>query len=70
MILNILDGFQATAEDQAIIASHGTRLTGHFLADRQGVVGWAQDGAADWIADVATFPSGEEILAAARTGLP
>jgi peroxiredoxin len=68
-ILNVRDGFQATAEDQAIMASHGTQLAGHFLIDRRGVVRWAQIEAAERIADVAKFPSGEEILEAARTCL-
>jgi hypothetical protein len=68
--LNARDGFQATAEDQAIIASHGTQLAGHFLIDRQGIVRWAQVEAIERIADVAKFPSGDEILAAARTCLP
>ena len=68
-ILNGRDGFQATAEDQAIIASHGTQLAGHFLIDRQGVVRWAQVEAAERIADVGKFPSGEELLAAARAHL-
>lgn len=64
--LNKKEGFETTEADEKIIASHGTQLAGHFLADRHGIVRWAQVEAPDRIGDLAKFPGDEEILAAAR----
>ena len=67
--LNQLDGFEPTEIDQQIATAHGTQLVGHFLIDRAGIIRWRQIEAGERIGDLGTFPSDEEILAAAR-GLP
>ena len=64
--LNQRDGFELTEIDQEIAATHGFQLAGHFLIDRDGIIRWLQIEAAERIGDLATFPSDEEILAAAR----
>ena len=64
--LNQKDGFQLTPVDEQIIATHGTQLAGHFLVDRHGILRWTQVEAKDRIADISTFPSEDEFLAAAR----
>ncbi len=64
--LNRREGFEMTEVDQQILAAHGTQLGGHFLIDREGIVRWRHVEASERIGDLATFPSEEEILAAAR----
>ena len=64
--LNQRDGFEPTEIDQQIAATHGTQLAGHFLIDREGIIRWRQIEAGERIGDLGTFPSDEEILAAAR----
>ena len=64
--LNQKDGFQLTPIDEQIFATHGTQLAGHFLVDRHGILRWTQVEAKDRIADISTFPSEAEFLAAAR----
>lgn len=64
--LNRREGFQLTDVDQQILAAHGTQLAGHFLIDREGIIRWTHVEAWERIGDLTTFPSEEEILAAAR----
>ena len=64
--LNQRDGFEPTETDQQIAAAQGTQLAGHFLIDREGIIRWLQIEGVERIADLATFPSDEEILRAAR----
>jgi peroxiredoxin len=65
--LNAKDGFELTDADRAIMAAHGTQLTGHFLIDRLGVIRWVHAEAFARMADIGRFPSDEEILEAARS---
>ncbi len=65
-VLNQKDGFEPTDVDRAIMAAHGTQLTGHFLIDRQGVIRWVHAEAVARMADIGRFPSDNEILEAAR----
>jgi peroxiredoxin len=64
--LNRREGFQLTEVDQQILAAHGTQLAGHFLIDREGIIRWTHVEAWERIADLTTFPTEAEILAAAR----
>jgi hypothetical protein len=64
--LNAKEGFQATPADEQIVAAHGTQLAGQFLVDRDGVVRWAWLEATDRIADLARFPTDEDVWAAVR----
>ena len=63
---------ELTDADRAIMAAHGTQLTGHFLIDRRGVIHWVHAEAVVRMADIGRFPSDAEILEAARslTGRP
>jgi peroxiredoxin len=65
-LLNERDGFQFTEVDKEIMAAHGTLLTGHFLIDAGGLVRWTRVEAEQRMADLAKFPSEDELLAAAR----
>lgn len=65
--LNKRDGFEPTAVDQQIAATHGMQLGGHFLIGRDGIVRWLQIEALERIGDLSKFPSDEEIVAAARS---
>ena len=65
-MLNQKDGFETTDVDRAVMAAHGTQLTGHFLIDRQGVIRWVHAEAVAQMADIGRFPSDAEILEAAR----
>ncbi len=64
--LNRRDGFEATDADNQIMASNPSLLTGHFLVDRAGIVRWAQVEGSEGMNDLARYPSGEELVAAAR----
>ena len=64
--LNRREGCQLTEVDQQILAAHGTQLAGHFLIDREGIIRWTHVEAWERIADLTTFPTEDEILAAAR----
>ena len=64
--LNKQDGFEPTETDHQIAATHGTQLAGHFLLDREGIIRWTHVEAWERIADLTTFPTEDEILAAAR----
>jgi len=65
-VLNQKDGFELTAVDREIFATHGTQLVGHFLIDRDGVVRWTHSEARDSAADLCRFPSVAELVAATR----
>jgi peroxiredoxin len=64
--INAKEGFQATAADEQIVAAHGTQLAGQFLVDRDGVVRWAWLEAPERIADLARFPTDEDVWTAVR----
>jgi peroxiredoxin len=69
--LNRLDGFEPTRPDEVErerqVLQHTFQFTGQFLVDRDGFVRWVNiEGAADGIVGLGKFPTGEELLAAAR----
>ena len=64
--LNRKDGFELTAEDEAIFAAHGTQFAGQFLVDRDGIVRWRWLEAPSSAAELCRFPGAQEILDAAR----
>jgi peroxiredoxin len=65
--LNAMDHFDVTAVDEAIFASHGTQLVGHFLIDRSGTICWTHQEAPEGPSQIGVLPTAEEIVAAART---
>ena len=65
--LNQRDGFEMTEVDQQIAAKFTLQLAGHFLLDRNGIIRWQQIEAIEGMADLAKFPSDEEIVQAARS---
>jgi len=65
-VLNALDGFRMEAADDAILASHPTQLVGHFLVDAVGIVRWVQIEALDGPDRLSTFPTPEQLIAAAK----
>jgi peroxiredoxin len=65
-VLNRKDGFELTAEDQAIVAEHGTQFAGQFLLDRDGFVRWRWTEAPTSAGELCRFPSAQEMLDAAR----
>jgi peroxiredoxin len=65
-VLNALDGFQMEAADEAILATHPTQLVGHFLVDAGGIVRWVQIEAPDGPDGISTFPTAEQLIAAAK----
>lgn len=65
-VLNAMDGFQMEAADEAILASHPTQLVGHFLVDAAGIVRWVQIEAPDSPDGISTFPTAEQLIAAAK----
>jgi peroxiredoxin len=65
-VLNAIDGFQMEAADEAILASHPTQLVGHFLVDAAGIVRWVQIEAPDSPDGISTFPTAEQLIAAAK----
>lgn len=64
-ILNAMDGFEPNEADDAVFASHGTQLVGHFLVDAAGIVRWVQIEAPDGPDGLCNYPNAAEILAAA-----
>ncbi|HET9205626.1 MAG TPA: peroxiredoxin-like family protein [Burkholderiaceae bacterium] len=66
-VLNAKDGFVMEEVDQAIAASHGTQLAGHFLVDAGGIVRWVEIEARDDPNKLSTFPAPAELLAAASS---
>jgi len=65
-VLNAQDGFQMQPADEAILATHGTQLVGHFLVDATGMVAWVQLEAPDDPNGLCTFPTPEQLIAAAN----
>jgi len=65
-VLNAIDGFQMEAADEAILATHPTQLVGHFLVDAAGIVRWVQIEAPDSPNGISTFPTAEQLIAAAK----
>lgn len=61
-----LDGHVNSAADQADMERQFPQLKARYLIDRDGVVRWASIECANGLADLGSFPSDEEILAAAR----
>jgi peroxiredoxin len=69
--LNMADGFEPDASDEAMFARHGTQLVGHFLVDADGIVRWVEIEARDGPNGIGTLPGATQILAAAsRLGHP
>jgi peroxiredoxin len=64
-ILNRRDGFEPTSEDMQIMEQNWTQLDGLFLIDRNGIVRWRYLEAFDDPGGLGTFPSEDELLAAA-----
>ena len=65
-----LDGYKGTDTDQGDMMRQFPQLKGQFLIDRDGIVRWANiECGSEGVAGVGKFPSGDEILAAARTCL-
>jgi peroxiredoxin len=63
-----LDGYTENETDHTDMERQWPQLKGQFLIDREGIVRWANiECAADGLAGVGKFPSGDEILTAART---
>ena len=65
MVFNANEGFEMQEADNAILATHGTQLVGHFLVDGDGIVRWTQIEAPGGPDDIGTMPSSAQILAAA-----
>lgn len=63
--LNAKDGFELDETDDAVFASHGTQLVGHFLVDAAGRVRWVQIEARDGPNSLCIFPDSAQIVAAA-----
>ena len=63
--LNTIDGFTPTPEDNRVRERHGTQLVGHFLIDRNGVIGWRYVEAESTPADIGRLPTPNQIVAAA-----
>lgn len=63
-----LDGYAENATDRADMERQWPQLKGQFLIDRDGIVRWANiECGTEGPAGVGKFPSGAEILTAART---
>ena len=67
MVVNAKEGFEMQEADNAILATHGTQLAGHFLVDRDGIVRWTQIEAPAGPNDLGTMPSTAQILAAVES---
>jgi peroxiredoxin len=65
-----LDGYPGTDVDHADMERQWPQLKGQFLIDRDGIVRWVNiEAAAEGPAGIGKFPSGDEILTAARAML-
>ncbi len=64
VVLNAREGFEMLEADNAILATHGTQLAGHFLVDGDGIVRWTRIEAPGGPNELGTMPSAAEILAA------
>jgi hypothetical protein len=62
-----LDGFETSDSERREVERHQSQFTGQFLLDRDGIVRWSNiECAKEGLAGIDTFPSDEEVLAAAR----
>jgi peroxiredoxin len=65
--VSALDGYVETETDHADVERQWPQLKGQFLIDRDGVVRWSNiECGREGLAGIGSFPSEEEILAAAR----
>ena len=63
-----LDGYAENETDHSDMERQWPQLKGQFLIDRDGIVRWANiECSTEGLAGVGKFPSGDEILTAART---
>jgi peroxiredoxin len=68
--LATLDGYTGTQADRTDAERQWPQLKGQFLIDQDGIVRWAHiECATEGLVGVGKFPSGEEILGAARSVL-
>jgi peroxiredoxin len=66
-----LDGYAGNDTDQSDMERQWPQRKGQFLIDRDGIVRWANiECASEGMAGIGKFPSGDEILGAARSLLP
>ena len=66
--VSALDDYQQTEADRGDLERQWPQLKGQFLIDRDGIVRWANiECAKEGLAGLGRFPSGEEILTAARS---
>jgi len=65
-VLNAMDGFQMEEADNATLANHPTQLVGHFLVDGAGMVAWVQIEAPEGPNGISTFPTPQQLIAAAK----
>jgi peroxiredoxin len=66
-----LDGYAGNETDQGDMERQWPQRKGQFLIDRDGIVRWANiECASEGMAGIGKFPSGDEILSAARSLLP
>ena len=69
-VLNRRDGFEPADTDHREMQRHGVQFVGQFLVDRDGIVRWTNiEGAAEGLVGMEKFPTDEEFLAAAQSGL-
>jgi peroxiredoxin len=66
-VLNGLDGFRMTPDDERVRDRHGTLLVGHFLIDRDGVIGWRFLEGEATPADIGRLPTPDQIVTAATS---
>jgi hypothetical protein len=65
--LNRIDGHELTEIDEEQGRQHLSLAAGQFLVDRAGIVRWLNvEGGREGLAGAGTFPSDDELLAAAR----
>ena len=64
VVLNAKEGFEMQEAYNAILATHGTQLAGHFLVDGDGIIGWTQIEAPDSPNGLGTMPGAAQIIAA------
>jgi len=64
---NRLDGFAPTSADTEEKQRHQVQFVGQFLVDPEGIVRWVNiEGSREDLAGIDTFPTDQELLAAAR----
>ena len=63
-VVNRIEGFELTAVDRKIKAAHGLTSAGFTLIDKDGIVRWRWLEGESGFADIAKFPTRDDILAA------